>query len=410
MAKSRAQYIKEHIEDGSEDVSFSLIDETTVARLQKSGDITLPQKKVSVPKDEAWNTKQMASKLLQGINNGDSIPAIAKSLTQVIGNNMASATRNARTMVTGAENAGRNDSYTNLAEQGVVQKKVWIATADDRTREEHLEMDGEEVDIDEEFSNGCQYPADPAGDPATVWNCRCSMQDHIVGFLREDGSISYIEGDRDETLHDEQIAAEMESRGVESNVQDSRIFEIDVDVLRDEFEKSLTKEEKIVVGKYQSQSFEFNQKLRDGSDYGKDQATKEEYKALDNAIAKGHIEKDATVYRGVSGDTDWAFDLNVGDSFTDKGYCSVSYDKELASQYGDEILFNISVSEGQEGAYISHIADSEGNTFEKNQETLLPRNANFEVIGIKEVEKVDEIWGTKYKVREIDLIYKGAKK
>ena len=217
MAKSREQYIAENSEyNYTEDlVTFSLLDESTVKKLQKDGDIKLPRKKIDVPKDMRWNTKQMSSKLLQGILNGDSIPKIAKSLEDVIGNNQASTTRNARTMVTGAENAGRFDSYDNLAEQGVVQKKVWIATPDSRTRESHIEIDGEEVDIDADFSNGCKFPGDPDGDPSEVWNCRCSMRDHIIGFRKADGTIAKVGAKRNDTMHDEQMAAEKASRGIE---------------------------------------------------------------------------------------------------------------------------------------------------------------------------------------------------
>ena len=217
MAKSREQYIAENSEyNYTEDLAtFSLLDESTVKKLQKDGDIKLPRKKIDVPKDMRWNTKQMSSKLLHGILNGDSIPKIAKSLEDVIGNNQASTTRNARTMVTGAENAGRLDSYDNLAEQGVVQKKVWIATPDSRTRESHIEIDGEEVDIDADFSNGCKYPGDPDGDPSEVWNCRCSMRDHIIGFRRADGTIAKVGAKRNDTMHDEQMAAEKASRGIE---------------------------------------------------------------------------------------------------------------------------------------------------------------------------------------------------
>lgn len=196
-----------------EDISFNLVDEATVKRLQKDRKIQLPKKKVDIPKDKRWNTKQMNSKLLQGILNGDSIYKISKSLMDVIGNNMVSATRNARTMVTGAENRGRIDSYKNLSDQGVVQKKVWIATPDDRTRESHIDIDGEEVDINETFSNGLMYPGDPNGDASEVWNCRCSMRDHIVGFRRADGSISYVDHDHDTTTHDEQMDEEKERRG-----------------------------------------------------------------------------------------------------------------------------------------------------------------------------------------------------
>ena len=216
--------------------SFSLIDENTVARLQKDGDIDLPAKKINVPKDERWNTKQMSSKLLAGILNGDSIPRIATSLTDVIGNNSASAVRNARTMVTGAENRGRLDSYENLEEQGVVQKKVWIATADDRTRESHIELDGEEVDVGEPFSNGLMYPADPNGDPAEVWNCRCSMRTHIVGFRKKDGTISPVDYERDRTLHDEQMEAEKQRRGIEDEEKPATevpVLDEDGKILRD---------------------------------------------------------------------------------------------------------------------------------------------------------------------------------
>lgn len=196
-------------------ISFTLLDAHTVERLQRDGDIKLPRKKVDIPKDERWNTKQMSSKLLQGILAGDDISTIAKSLMQVIGNNAASAVRNARTMVTGAENVGRLDSYEDLAEKGVVQKKVWIATADDRTRESHLLLDGEEVDIDKPFSNGLMYPADPSGDPSEVYNCRCSMRDHIVGFRRADGTISLVGAERDTTSHAGKIEEEIAQRGLE---------------------------------------------------------------------------------------------------------------------------------------------------------------------------------------------------
>lgn len=170
MAKSRAQYIQEH-SDGSNDISFDLVDEATVKRLQKDKKIKVPKKKVDIPKDKRWNEKQMASKILQGIQNGDSIPKMSKAMTEVIGNNLTSAIRNTRTMTTSAECNGRLDSYKKLADQGVVQKKVWMATPDDRTRPTHIDLDGEEQDIDKAFSNGCQFPGDGNGPAEEVWQC-----------------------------------------------------------------------------------------------------------------------------------------------------------------------------------------------------------------------------------------------
>lgn len=211
-------------------ITFNLIDEYTVSRLRKNGDIELPYKDLDVIKDMQWNTKWMSSRLLQGILNGDSVDKIAESILPeinaktdftrktaaeiagLIHRNEVSAIRNARTMVTGAENAGRQDSYEELAEQGVIQKKVWIATPDDRTRESHIELDGEEVDINAEFSNKLMYPGDPSGDPSEVYNCRCTMRDHIVGFRRADGSISYVRHGRDDTTHNRQMEEEKERR------------------------------------------------------------------------------------------------------------------------------------------------------------------------------------------------------
>lgn len=195
-----------------ESITFDLVDEYTIEKLQREGHIKLPKKKIRISRDEQWNTKQMTSKVLRGILNGDSIPTIANSLTAVIGNNTASAIRNARTMTTSAENGGRLDSYKSLDSQGVVQKKVWEATPDDRVRDSHLDIDGEEQDIDHVFSNGCMFPGDGNGPADEVWNCRCSMKDHIIGFRRADGSISKINYVPDRTMHDDQIKAERERR------------------------------------------------------------------------------------------------------------------------------------------------------------------------------------------------------
>jgi hypothetical protein len=212
----KERYIAENSEYSfNEDLfTFSLVDASTVDRLRRDGDIKLPPKKVNVPKDERWNTKQMTSKLMQGILNGDSIPKISESLLDVVHNNDVSATRAARTLVTQAENHGRLDSYKTLDEQGVVQEKVWIATPDSRTRASHLDVDGERVGINDTFSNGLEYPADPSGEPEEVYNCRCSMRTEIVGFRQADGSISRVDYERDDTMHEGQMEAEKERRAV----------------------------------------------------------------------------------------------------------------------------------------------------------------------------------------------------
>ena len=210
-------------------VDYTLADKGTVKRMIKDGDIKLPKKKISVPKDVAWNTKKINSSVLQGILQGESMDKIAKRLLPIMDSNRTSAIRNARTLVTGAENRGRIDSYHELADQGIILKKVWIATGDDRTRDAHLVMDGQEVDIDENFVDGdgneLEYPADPSGEPATVYNCRCSMRTHIVGVQNEDGTIDYIDYEHEEGLHQEQIEEEIERRNQEEPTEPIELIE-----------------------------------------------------------------------------------------------------------------------------------------------------------------------------------------
>lgn len=172
---------------------FDIVDEATVRRRVMDGDIQLPKKKINVPKDQRWNTKQLNSSVLQGIVNGESMDKIADRILPVVDNNAASAIRNARTMVTGAQNRGRMDSYERLEQDGIIMKKVWMATHDERTRVSHAEMDGEEVDIHDKFSNKLMFPGDPIGAPEEVYNCRCTMITRITGIRKEDGRIEPVD-------------------------------------------------------------------------------------------------------------------------------------------------------------------------------------------------------------------------
>lgn len=54
-------------------------------------------------------------------------------------------------------------------------KKVWVSSRDDHVRDSH-QIDGEDVDMDEPFSCGVQFPCDPDADDASeVINCRCAL-------------------------------------------------------------------------------------------------------------------------------------------------------------------------------------------------------------------------------------------
>lgn len=185
---------------------FTLYDRASVERLLKSNPKLLPNpskrvlENISAGRAKLWADRQVQSVMLQSIVQGEGVPKIAKRMRRDLGEshfmeeikksnsksskqmarelerkNRNAAIRNARTMTTCAENAGRIDSYIEAQNMGVSLQKTWLATADSRTRQSHRAIDGETVPVKEEFSNGLMYPADPDGAPEEVYNCRCTL-------------------------------------------------------------------------------------------------------------------------------------------------------------------------------------------------------------------------------------------
>ena len=153
----------------------------------------LALKDIQLLKDTRWNIKRLNAEILQGIMQGESMDKIGMRLRPFVGGNKAAALRNARTAVTSAENAGKLDSMADAeGKYGIVYKKRWVATHDNRTRDSHAAIDGEEVFLDESFSNGCDYPADPKGEPEETFNCRCTMNRVLWGIYQADGSFKRI--------------------------------------------------------------------------------------------------------------------------------------------------------------------------------------------------------------------------
>lgn len=161
--------------DSKINTSFTLYNHAAVERLIKDNPKLLPSPKVDIPKDLRWNQQHIQSAITQGILQGKSIPAIAKDLQRVTGMDENAAIRNARTAMTGAQNAGRLDSMKRAAARGIGVKKGWLATLDNVTRDSHVDLDGEVQELDRTFSNGLMYPGDASGIPAEVYNCRCRL-------------------------------------------------------------------------------------------------------------------------------------------------------------------------------------------------------------------------------------------
>lgn len=96
----------------------------------------------------------------------------------------------ARTETLGAYNGGDWDGYKALAEFGPTHK-MWLATADARTRPSHVEVNGTVVEMDEPFQVGgvsMMRPHDPGAPAAEVVNCRCTTLAYWPGDELPDGT------------------------------------------------------------------------------------------------------------------------------------------------------------------------------------------------------------------------------
>lgn len=187
------------------DTSFTLYDRQSVERLMRDDPSMLPppgkkvSKEIAEGKAVRWNKQQLQSVMTHGIIQGESIPKLAERLAKEVGDSdMKAAIRNARTMTTGAQNAGRTDSYHRAEDMGIEMEQEWRATLDDRTRHEHRQLDGMRVPVGEPFEvDGyeIEYPGDPSADPEMIYNCRCTLRAVVAGLqpmarqLRDESAI-----------------------------------------------------------------------------------------------------------------------------------------------------------------------------------------------------------------------------
>lgn len=168
------------IEQVAGNVGFDLWDEQTVKRLVVEQPDLMPyyppKRALKRGIDLAYGKKQITASVTSSILQGKSIKHMADDLQKRITTmSRDSAIRTARTAVTGAQNAGRMDSYAAAGKMGIKLKKEWLATLDARTRHSHAMLDGEQVAQDKKFSNGCRFPGDPQGPPWEIYNCRCTL-------------------------------------------------------------------------------------------------------------------------------------------------------------------------------------------------------------------------------------------
>lgn len=177
------------IEQVAGNVGFDLWDEQTVRRLMVEQPDLMPyyppKRALKRGIDLAWGRKQITASVTSSILQGKSIKGMADDLQRRITTmNRDSAIRTARTAVTGAQNAGRMDSYAAAQKMGIKLKREWVATLDNRTRHAHAMLDGQQADIDKPFKvdgYDIMFPGDTSAPGYLVYNCRCTTAAVVDG-------------------------------------------------------------------------------------------------------------------------------------------------------------------------------------------------------------------------------------
>lgn len=183
------------IERVAGDADFTLWDEQTVKRLAVEQPDLMPyyppKRALKRGIDLEFGKKQITASITSSILQGKSIKNMADDLqTRITTMSRDSAIRTARTAVTGAQNAGRMDSYAAAEDMGIKLKKRWLATLDNRTRHAHAMLDGQTVDIDKPFTvDGYEimYPGDRSAPGYLVYNCRCTTVAEVADVDTADG-------------------------------------------------------------------------------------------------------------------------------------------------------------------------------------------------------------------------------
>jgi hypothetical protein len=172
------------IEKVAGNADFTLWNEQAVKRLIKDN----PDMLLYYPGDIAikygdhikWIRECVGKAITSAILQGKSITKIANELQQKIpGLNRRFAIGTARTAITNAQNAGRQDQYLLAKQMGIKVRKRWFATLDGRTRHAHAMADGQTVDVDADFDvDGYKmaYPGDRRAPGYLLYNCRCTMR------------------------------------------------------------------------------------------------------------------------------------------------------------------------------------------------------------------------------------------
>jgi len=132
--------------------------------------------------ETTWDA--VRAQLAESVNAGETVAEMTVRLKEVLGERRSQyqLQRIARTETVKATNGG---TLLAFRKSGVVAKKEWLSSGDERTRASHLAAEAYgPIPIEEDFLVGgsrMSFPGDPKGPIEELANCRCSLAPLVAG-------------------------------------------------------------------------------------------------------------------------------------------------------------------------------------------------------------------------------------
>ena len=179
--------------EGAENIqlSFAMLPESYIEGLVNT---PVAGKKLSTRlyTNQSKLAQEATNALLQGAFRGEGYSKVAKRVGELTEANYKQALRIARTEGGRVQSTAKQRAYQEAKDKGIDIKKRWLSTLDKKTRHTHQSLDGQTVEIEEEFvSDGGAKAMGPRmfGKPQEDINCRCTTITIVNGIepeLRKD--------------------------------------------------------------------------------------------------------------------------------------------------------------------------------------------------------------------------------
>ena len=365
----------------AQQLGFSLVDHNAIKKILKEEEN--PFTKINALHDKTAIKNKMKGELMTGLLKGESMQKIAARFKNVSEGYLKNAIRVARTETTRVQNSAKMDVGKHGEELGFVMMKRWVATTDHRVRDDHLAMNGVEVEQDEPFvlpdGSKMMFPADISlgADAGQVINCRCT----VVEFIKrdEDGNL-VMNGDVQTTEYEHMSKEKLEEFAKQSKYNEG--LEYDGFGVVGDGSKEVGDVQNAVYGSYvrSRKSFEINDYLRSGKPI-RDDKMGETIRLLDKATTSSELQQDTVLTRfvdkryiySVFGGVDVDSVLNnIGAEITEKAYMSTSAVSSSSLFSHKDALLKIRAHKGTKCFPTLNYDESE---------VILPRGSTYKIMG-----------------------------